>query len=86
MSENCTHNCSTCGESCGSRTAEQTSFLEPLNPASSVKKVIGVVSGKGGVGKSLVTAMMAVKVNSKGKLPQSWMRTLPVRLSRRHLA
>ena len=67
MSENCPHNCSTCGESCGSRTAEQTSFLEPLNPASSVKKVIGVVSGKGGVGKSLVTAMMAVKMNSKGK-------------------
>ena len=67
MSENCTQNCSTCGESCGSRTAEQTSFLEPLNPASSVKKVIGVVSGKGGVGKSLVTAMMAVKMNSKGK-------------------
>ena len=67
MSENCTHNCSTCGESCSSRTAEQTSFLEPLNPASSVKKVIGVVSGKGGVGKSLVTAMMAVKMNSKGK-------------------
>ena len=67
MSENFTHNCSTCGESCGSRTAEQTSFLEPLNPASSVKKVIGVVSGKGGVGKSLVTAMMAVKMNSKGK-------------------
>ena len=67
MSENCTHNCSTCGESCSSRTAEQTSFLEPLNPASSVKKVIGVVSGKGGVGKSLVAAMMAVKMNSKGK-------------------
>ena len=67
MSENCTHNCSTCGESCSSRTAEQTSFLEPLNQASSVKKVIGVVSGKGGVGKSLVTAMMAVKMNSKGK-------------------
>lgn len=67
MSENCTHNCSTCGESCSSRTAEQTSFLEPLNQASSVKKVIGIVSGKGGVGKSLVTAMMAVKMNSKGK-------------------
>ena len=67
MSEKWTQNCSTCGESCSSRTAEQTSFLEPLNPASSVKKVIGVVSGKGGVGKSLVTAMMAVKMNSKGK-------------------
>ena len=67
MSENCTHNCSTCGENCSSRTAEQTSFLEPLNPQSSVKKVIGVVSGKGGVGKSLVTALMAVKMNTKGK-------------------
>lgn len=66
MSENCTHNCSTCGESCSSRTQEQTSFLEPLNPQSNVKKVIGVVSGKGGVGKSLVTALMAVKMNSRG--------------------
>mgnify|MGYP001543561726 CR=1 FL=1 len=60
MSEtNCTHNCNTCGESCSSRQTEQTSFLEPLNPASTVKKVIGVVSGKGGVGKSLVTSMNA---------------------------
>lgn len=66
MSENCSHNCSTCGENCSSRKTEKSSFLEPLNPASSVKKVIGVVSGKGGVGKSLVTAMMAVKMNSKG--------------------
>ncbi|MEG0688013.1 MAG: ATP-binding protein, partial [Hungatella sp.] len=48
MSENCTHDCNSCGEDCGSRTEEQTSFLEALNPASSVKKVIGVVSGKGG--------------------------------------
>lgn len=67
MSENCTHDCSSCGENCSSRTADRTSFLEPLNPASSVKKVIGIVSGKGGVGKSLVTALMAVKMNSKGK-------------------
>ena len=64
--ENCTHNCNTCGESCSSREEEQNSFLEPLNPASTVKKVIGVVSGKGGVGKSLVTAMMAVAMNAKG--------------------
>ncbi|WP_124068295.1 Mrp/NBP35 family ATP-binding protein [Clostridium sp. E02] len=64
--ENCTHNCNTCGESCSSREDEPTSFLEPLNPASTVKKVIGVVSGKGGVGKSLVTAMMAVAMNAKG--------------------
>ena len=66
MSEtNCTHNCNTCGENCSSRQTEQTSFLEPLNPASTVKKVIGVVSGKGGVGKSLVTTMMAVRMNAK---------------------
>ncbi|MDO5549545.1 MAG: Mrp/NBP35 family ATP-binding protein [Lachnospiraceae bacterium] len=67
MSENCTHNCSSCGESCSSRTQEQTSFLEPLHPASSVKKVIGIVSGKGGVGKSLVTSMLAVAMNRKNK-------------------
>lgn len=65
MSE-CTHDCSSCGENCSSRTAEQTSFLEPLNPASSVKKVIGIVSGKGGVGKSLVTSHLAVKMRAKG--------------------
>lgn len=66
MSENFTHDCSSCGENCSSRTEEQTSFLEALNPASSVKKVFGVVSGKGGVGKSLVTSLLAVKMNSKG--------------------
>ena len=65
MSE-CTPDCSSCGENCSSRTAEQTSFLEPLNPASSVKKVIGIVSGKGGVGKSLVTSLLAVKMRAKG--------------------
>ena len=67
MSETCTHDCSSCGENCSSRTAERTSFLEPLNPASSVKKVIGIVSGKGGVGKSLVTSLRAVKMKSRGK-------------------
>lgn len=67
MSETCTHDCSSCGENCSSRTAERTSFLEPLNPASSVKKVIGIVSGKGGVGKSLVTSLLAVKMKSRGK-------------------
>ena len=64
--ENCTHNCSTCGANCSSRTQDQQSFLEKLNPASSVKKVLGVVSGKGGVGKSLVTSLLAVKMNAKG--------------------
>ena len=66
MSTSCSGNCSSCGESCSSRTEEQTSFIAPLNDASSVKKVIGIVSGKGGVGKSLVTSMMAVKMRNKG--------------------
>mgnify|MGYP000013738003 CR=1 FL=1 len=66
MSE-CSHNCSTCGESCSSRTQDKKSFLEALAPESSVKKVIGVVSGKGGVGKSLVTSMMAVSMSRRGK-------------------
>lgn len=65
-SENCNHNCSSCGENCSSRTEEQIDFRTPLNPASSVKKVIGIVSGKGGVGKSLVTSMMAVRMNRLG--------------------
>lgn len=87
MSEtNCTHNCNTCGESCSSRQAEQTSFLEPLNPASTVKKVIGVVSGKGGVGKSLVTTMMAVRMNAKIIRWQFSMRILPDPRFRRHSA
>lgn len=56
--ENCTHDCSTCGSDCASRQPE--SLIKPQNPASNVKKVIGVVSGKGGVGKSLVTSMLSV--------------------------
>lgn len=66
MSE-CSHNCGTCGENCSSRTQDKKSFLEALAPESSVKKVIGIVSGKGGVGKSLVTSMMAVSMSRKGK-------------------
>ena len=54
MSE-CTHDCSTCGEACASREPE--SFLKPLHEGASVKKVIADVSGKGGVGKSLVTSL-----------------------------
>lgn len=62
----CNGNCSSCGSStCGDRKAE--SLLEALNPKSSVKKVIAVVSGKGGVGKSTVTAMLAVAMARKGK-------------------
>ena len=62
----CSGNCSTCGSSdCGDRKAE--SLLAKLNPKSTVKKVIGVVSGKGGVGKSTVTSMLAVAMNKQGK-------------------
>ena len=53
MSENCTHDCSTCGEECASRGAPQ-SFLEKTNDLSHVKRVVGVVSGKGGVGNPLL--------------------------------
>ncbi|MBQ7040345.1 MAG: P-loop NTPase, partial [Clostridia bacterium] len=62
----CTHDCSTCSSNCGERTEPQ-SFLESLNPKSSVKKVIGIVSGKGGVGKSLITSLLAVSMQRKGK-------------------
>lgn len=60
----CTHDCSSCGEDCPSKNGG--SMLEPQNPMSNVKHVIGVVSGKGGVGKSLVTSMLAVLSNRKG--------------------
>ena len=56
MSE-CTHDCSTCSQNCGERTEPQ-SFLEKPHELSNIKKVIAVVSGKGGVGKSLVTSML----------------------------
>lgn len=65
MSEECTHNCETCSASCGERTDPQ-SFLEKPNELSHIKKVIGVVSGKGGVGKSLVTSMLATVMNRRG--------------------
>ncbi len=64
MSENCTHDCSSCGENCPSRQQPE-SFLAPMNKMSKVKKVIGVVSGKGGVGKSLVTSMLAVTMQRR---------------------
>lgn len=64
MSENCTHECSSCGEDCPSRQQPE-SFLAPMNKMSKIKKVIGVVSGKGGVGKSLVTSLMAVTMQRR---------------------
>ncbi len=63
MSE-CTHNCSTCGEDCASRQKE--SLVEKPHELSNIKKVIGVVSGKGGVGKSLTAAMLAVTMQRRG--------------------
>ena len=63
MSE-CNHDCASCSASCDSRTAE--SLLAPLNPSAKVKKVYAVVSGKGGVGKSTVTSMLAVAAQKRG--------------------
>lgn len=67
MSENCNHDCSACGENCSSRTQSKPDFRVQANPHSNVKRVIGVVSGKGGVGKSLVTSLMAVMMRRRGK-------------------
>ena len=64
MSASCSGNCDSCGESCSSRSPE--SLLAPANKLSNVKHVIAVVSGKGGVGKSTVTSMMAVAMNKLG--------------------
>lgn len=68
MSEpQCSHNCESCSANCSSREGgTPQSFLEKPNKLSSIKKVIGVVSGKGGVGKSLVTSLMAVTMSRKG--------------------
>ena len=65
MSENCTHNCETCSAKCGSAEKKNT-FLEEQNKMSDIKNVIAVVSGKGGVGKSLVTSLLAVESQRKG--------------------
>ena len=62
----CNHDCSSCSKNCGSRTEPQ-SLLVPQNEVSDIKKVIGVVSGKGGVGKSMVTSLLACAMNRAGK-------------------
>ena len=64
MSEDCNKECTSCGEECSERN--EASFLEKLNEQSSVKKVIAVVSGKGGVGKSSITSMLAVTAQKNG--------------------
>ncbi len=65
MSEGCTHDCATCSSSCSERQQPQDMHVDP-HDLSQIKRVIGVVSGKGGVGKSLVTSMSAVLSNKKG--------------------
>ena len=65
MSE-CTHDCSSCSESCGERQEPQD-FSAPMNPMSSIQHVIAVMSGKGGVGKSLVTSALAAACAKAGK-------------------
>ncbi len=64
MSENCNQNCNSCSESCDERK-EEFDFSEKPNELSHIKKVIAIVSGKGGVGKSLVTSMLAVAMNRR---------------------
>lgn len=65
MSE-CTHDCSSCKSNCADRKPSREDFLKPMNKYSNIKKVIGVVSGKGGVGKSLVTCLLASKCAKAG--------------------
>ena len=62
----CTHDCSTCGESCGERKEANVFEKKPLRPGCRVGKVYGVVSGKGGVGKSMVTSQLAVALRREG--------------------
>ena len=75
MSE-CTHDCATCGESCADRQEPQ-SLLKELNPNARVGKVYGVVSGKGGVGKSMVTSQLAVTMRRRGTPSVFWTPTSP---------
>ncbi|MCI8780345.1 MAG: Mrp/NBP35 family ATP-binding protein [Lachnospiraceae bacterium] len=62
--ENCSHDCSSCSADCSSR--DPKSFLEKPHAKSTIRKVIGIVSGKGGVGKSMVSSMLAVQFQRKG--------------------
>lgn len=65
MATECASNCSTCGKDCAQRTTPQ-SMLKELSPQARVEKVYGVVSGKGGVGKSMVTSQLAVMTRRRG--------------------
>lgn len=64
MAEKCTHDCSSCGENCSSR--DKGSLIKKPHEMSDIKKVIAVVSGKGGVGKSMTCALMATAAQESG--------------------
>lgn len=66
MSAECSGNCSSCGSTCSERKQQQTDFREKPHEMSRIKKVVGVVSGKGGVGKSMVTSLLAVIAQRDG--------------------
>ena len=66
MSEECTHDCSTCSAACGERAGQQESVKVAPHADTKIKKVIAVMSGKGGVGKSLVSSMLAVSLKRLG--------------------
>ena len=76
MAENCSNDCSSCSQSCSERRQPED-FSAKLNEHSSVKKVIGVISGKGGVGKSMVTSMLSVIFNRRGFRTRFLTRILP---------
>ena len=84
MSEECTHDCSTCSKEL--RFKRPKSLLVAPHPNSKIGKVIGVVSGKGGVGKSMVTDLLAVEFARRGYHCGILMPILPVLRFRRHLA
>lgn len=65
MSEECTHDCSNCSQNCGESHANEIEMLKP-HELSHIRRVIAVVSGKGGVGKSLVTSLMAINATRRG--------------------
>lgn len=67
MAEGCTHDCGSCTANCSSREGGTPDFREAPHEMSNIKKVIGIVSGKGGVGKSLVTSLLAIELNRRGK-------------------
>lgn len=66
MAENCSGTCGSCSENCAEREEQQTNFRERTHEMSHIKKVIAIVSGKGGVGKSSVTSMLAVSMRRLG--------------------